>query len=460
MTFLSTATSEAGDEERRLRLHVLLEKYRTILIVAFIVFVALGAWLSYGAYANPGEETTQQREHAWTATGDVAHGVTVTEPNSVYPTGTRLENESLYYTAISPTIDGEFVGGYESRTGDNVTVSLSADLVYRAVEPDGEAVYWSERERVVSTTSEDVKPDENVTAAFAVNVSDVASRIDEIESDLGASPGETEVVLEFNREIEGTIDGEQRSVASSYRAPIHVEEGTYWIESASSYDETYEEYETEVVPASVGPPRTVGGPVLLLIGVGGLGGLAYASRRLPELTAAEREWLSYRDDRDQFEEVITTVALPDAALEGPHANSATLAALAEFAIDVDAAVVFDPDRGLYVVRHNGIVYVFEPPTPASVADSRDNTESGDDEQISFIDASDLASPSEGAASNGGSTSKSDTNSSQPRADDPVMFAGSKTAPDETDDVNSGDRDARIAESESDVANSDDTAGGD
>ncbi len=456
MTFLSTETGEAADEERRLRLRVLLEEYRTVLIVAFVVLVVLGGWLSYGAYANPGEETTRQRESTWTATGEVSHDATVTEPNSVYPTGTRLENRPLYYTAISPTVDGEFVGAYESQTGDGVDVALTVDLAYRAVDPDDGTVYWSERERLASTTGEDVDPGENVTATFAVDVSDVTTRIDEIESDLGASPGETEVVLEFDREIEGTIDGEQRSATDSYRVPIRVEGGTYRLEGQDSYDEPYEEYETEVVPASAGPVRTVGGPVLSLVGVVGLGGLAYASRRLPEPTAAKREWLAYRDDRARFEEVITTMALPDAALEGPRANPETLAALAEFGIDVDAAIVFDPERELYVVRHDGMVSVFEPPTPAPVTDGRDDASSGDDGRISFVEASESASASEGTTT-GEPTSKSDADPSAASDDDPFTFAGLEAAAEPSESDSSG-WDSRADESGSDGVDADDADG--
>ncbi|SER20294.1 DUF5305 domain-containing protein [Natrinema salaciae] len=368
---------EAATEERRLRLRVLLAEYRTLLVVALVVALALGGWVSYGAYATPGEETTRERDRVWTATGSFSHGATVTESNPVYPAGTRLENESLYYTAVTPTVDGEFVGGYESRTAADVRVRLTVDVVYRAVDGESDAVYWSKRERLAATTVEDASPGETVSAAFSLNVTDAAAAIDEIERELGASPGETEIALELEREIDGTIAGEERSAADGYRVEIATDHGTYRLDERASYDEHHEESDTETVPTSAGPARTVGGPLLVLIGVGGLAGLAVVSRRVPEPTTAERAWLAYRDDADRFADVITTVALPDAALEGPRAELETLAELAAFGIDVGAAVVFDPERGLYAVREDGLVYVFEPPR-------RRSTEAGD--RISDSDA--------------------------------------------------------------------------
>ncbi|WP_226004276.1 DUF5305 domain-containing protein [Natrinema salinisoli] len=416
------------DDERRLRSRVLLAEYRTAIIVALVVLVALGGWISYGAYATPGEETTQQRTAAWTATGDVSHAATVTEPNTVYAEGTRLENDPLYYTAISPTVDGEFVAGYDARTSDNVQVGLTVDLVYRSVGSDN-TTHWSERERLASTREADVQPGENVTAAFSVNVSEITARIDEIESDLEASRGDTDIELVLEREIDGTIAGERRSTADSYRVTIDADSGTYEITDDQSYTETHEEYETETVPASVSPVRSIGGPLLVVLGIGGLVGLRYVSRRVPTPTAAEREWLAYRDDRDEFEQVITTMRLPDAALEGPRGELETLLALAEFGIDVGSAIVFDPERELYVVRGDGMVSVFEPPakpsaakdiddrisfaddTPQSVTDGESIAESGSD-RPALSDASDTPPVTDDRAARTDSTAASDTDSNE------------------------------------------------
>ncbi|QCW03172.1 DUF5305 domain-containing protein [Natrinema pallidum] len=377
MWFRSTETDGATEErtradaEHRVRLRVLLATYRTGAVVVLVCLLAAGAWVSYGAYAAPtGEaETARQVETTWTATGNISHGASVTEPTAVYPAGTRLENEPLYYSAVSPTVNGTFVGGYAADSAADVSVSLTVELVYQSVDPDNGTVYWREREPLAATNETAVQPGEPVTAAFDVNVSAVTARIDRIESDLGASPGETELLLVLERGIDGTIDGAERSVADDYTVPIAVADGTYRVEDGASdaYDEPYEEYETVSASTAAGPVRSLGGPLLVAAGLGGLGALVVASRRFGEPTAADREWLAYRDDREQFDEVITVLLLPDAALEGPQAHVDTLAALAAYGIDVDTAIVFDPDRAVYAVRRDDFVAVFEPPRPPSIA---------------------------------------------------------------------------------------------
>ncbi|SDR38764.1 DUF5305 family protein [Natronobacterium texcoconense] len=403
----TTDTGRGGSAvKRQLQLRALLAEYRTELLVGFVLLVVLGGWLSYGAYAAPPEETDQRLEDAWTATGTLSHEATVTELTAVYANGTVLEDEPLYYTSIAPELDGEFTGGYEADSARNVDVDVSVDLAYRAVEPgDGDGtVYWSQRESLASVSEANVDPDERVTAAFTVDVTEVAAAIDEIEADLGASPGETEIVLEIEREIEGEIDGDYRTAADQYRVPIEYSGSTYAVDDAGAgaYDESHdEEYETVTSTAPVGPVRSVGGPLLLVVGLGGVIGLVVASRRLSDPSPAEREWLTYQEDRERFDEVITTARLPVSELEfgegesdgeksanedeageedgkptAEYATVDTLADLAGFGIDVGTGIVFDRRTERYVVRHEGTAYVYDPPTLESVLedDGADDTE--------------------------------------------------------------------------------------
>ena len=359
-----------GDRERRLRLRTLFWEHRTTIAVALVFVLALGAWVSYGVYADPGETTEERLEYSWTATGEFDHAAPVVDSTAAYPDEDVLENEPLYYAAISPTAEGTFVGGYDADSGEGVAVSLVVDLHYRAVEPDDGTVYWSERERLTSVNETAVDPGEPATATFEVNVSAVSDRIDEIETDLGASPGQTEIRLEVDREIEGTIDGTSQLAADSVTIPIEDGGATYQFDDEATFDEPHESVQTETVAASYGPTRSVGGPLLVLLGAVGLSGVALALRRVPELTAAEREWLAYRDDVAEFEEVIVPATLPESVLEKPRAAVPSLASLAEFGIDAGEAVVHDRATGRYLVATDDVVYVYDPPSAPSDRPSR------------------------------------------------------------------------------------------
>jgi len=100
------------------------------------------------------------------------------------------------------------------------------------------------------------------------------------------------------------------------------------------------------VERSYGPLRSVGGPFLLVIGLLGSGGLAYARREHElALTPAERDYLSYSDDRSEFAEWITTFRLPASVHERSEAEAESLRDLVDFAIDNDIGVIADPETG-------------------------------------------------------------------------------------------------------------------
>ena len=116
------------------------------------------------------------------------------------------------------------------------------------------------------------------------------------------------------------------------------------------------------VPQEAGPPRTVGGPLLLLVGLAGLRALGWVRRQHPDgLTDVERERLTFEDDREDFDEWISVIELPNEVLDRPRASADSLGSLVDFAIDTDNGVVEDPSRGLYCVLHDGYLYTYEPP---------------------------------------------------------------------------------------------------
>ena len=79
------------------------------------------------------------------------------------------------------------------------------------------------------------------------------------------------------------------------------------------------------------------------------------------ITVRVRERLAYEDDRRDFDEWISPIRLPKAAVDRPRAEATTLGALMDFAIDTDNSVVDDPDDSAYYVGHDGYLYTYHPP---------------------------------------------------------------------------------------------------
>ncbi|WP_290814837.1 DUF5305 family protein [Halovivax sp.] len=177
--------------------------------------------------------------------------------------GDRLEGESRYFTAVSPTAEGEYVLASEAPDG-TADVDVEIDLVVRST--GDETVYWSDSESVAATSESAVGPGDSVSADLEVTVPELEERIDEIESNLGASPGNVELFLEASVEANGEIAGETRSVTESHRVAIDRDGGTYGFEDAS-FREDYSDVETVSVTVAPGPLRSIGGPAAPLVGL-------------------------------------------------------------------------------------------------------------------------------------------------------------------------------------------------
>jgi len=292
-----------------------------VLLAVCLIAAAIGGGLVYTTHVDPGTETREQTVSSFTVETAYNHSAEVTEPNSVFTTGTVLDGRSTYFTRVAPVLDVDVETTYSAASASDVDVQFDSVLVIRNVGEEGGPVYWSEQEELASETVSDVEPGETAAVAFALNSSEVDATAAAIEEELGASPGETEAFILTDVSVEGTINGESTSYARTIEMGLDHGGDTYTVSDPGVQSDTSERTETVTVERSYGPLRSVGGPFLLVIGLLGSGGLAYARREHElALTPAERDYLSYSDDRSEFAEWITTFRLPASVHERSEAG--------------------------------------------------------------------------------------------------------------------------------------------
>lgn len=352
-------------DEWRLRLRAVLDSQFVWVLAVLVVCLLSSGWLTYTTHASPSTTTEQQSTVTWEQTGTFDHAATVQTENPLYPVGTRLAGRSVYYTRLAPELDGTFRTSYEPRDSGTLDQRVSLRLVIREVEADSEGdastVYWRTNTSLAQETVEAVSPGESVAVSFTRDMSRVRTRIETIREELGGVAGEIEVFVRATVVSHGTINGEQVSETATYTMPVTVSETTYSVPTTEPTVEAYETTRTTTVDRSYGPIRSVGGPLLLVIALGSLGGLVGFSDRA-RLSAAERAVLAHRDDRETFDDWISTIELPPEAFELPRAEADSLSALVDFAIDTDNSVIEDPTDDAYYVRHDGYLYCYRPPT--------------------------------------------------------------------------------------------------
>ena len=348
-----------------LRARAVLDRWFPVVVAVFVVLAGVGAWAAYGAYVAPGTTVEERTVDEWRVTGGFDHRATVTPPanGTAFEPGTTVENRSVYFTAVMPELEGSFTLGYGGE--GPAAVRLDERVRVRSAEGTGDeepTVYWKQS-RALESGNATLQPGGRLRVPFSLNVTQAVVDAEAVNGRLG-SPGQVQVDIV----VDVVVDRQNGPAQNlSFVLPIRPEGSLYRVESGAR-EETFSRTERVTLREEPGAAGTVGGPVLAAAGVVGLAGLVVARRRgLVALSADERAWLDYRDDREDFDEWVTTVRLPDEARDLPVAEAGSLADLVDFAIDTDNAVMETPGERTFHVVHDGYRYTFTAPSvPASV----------------------------------------------------------------------------------------------
>jgi hypothetical protein len=359
--------------------------------VAIAVLLALvGTGLIYATYVDPGTETTQEVQGVWESSAGYSHQATVVEDNRVFPVGRTLSDRSTYYTRLAPELNGTFRYGVDANSGQ-LAVDLQSRLIYRSVSDGGQELWRIEEP--LGNESTTIASGETATLSFDVNVTETAATVEEIQQDLGANAGQTEVFVRTDASAEGTIAGGPASQDASYDMQLTPETGTYGV-SADSETVPHERTETVTREVQHGPVRSALGPLALLVGLAGVVGLA-AGRRDDwfEVAEDERVAASFADEREEFDDWISRGTVPERARERPIVEIESLEDLVDVAVDASARVLEDVDDGRYYVLADGTCYRYEPPARVTLPVG---TSAGSTEKA----ADDLAAGTEDGATDG------------------------------------------------------------
>jgi hypothetical protein len=371
-----------ASDDRSLRIRSIVATWLPALALVAAAVAILGGYAAYTAYASPGTVTEQRQVSSWEGNGSYATSAVVTEPNPLYAVGTELTDRPAYFRSVSPQLDGTFAFEYAASDGGTVDVRIAQRLVLRSVAVDdgGDAPteYWWIEESIGTATTAGVGPGRSVTATFSRNVSRLAERASAVDERLGGSPGTTELLVVSRVTVDGEINGRPVERRGTYRLPVTVDGATYAPDGSEGAAMTGSTTRRVSRPRTYGPLRRIGGPVAAGLGVVALAGLAYGryGGRFA-LSESERAALEFRSTREEFDDWITTARLPPGVRDRPRVDVESLSGLVDTAIDVDARVLERPDGAAYCVLHDGLRYVYEPPTaavrPASTAADDDGT---------------------------------------------------------------------------------------
>ncbi len=348
-----------------LRGRAMLNQYLLPIVITLILVAALGGWLTYTTYVTPGVTVEERSLGTVQTTGTFTHHATVTNGTTVFTAGEQLTNRTVYFTDVSPILNSTYHFSYKAPREGALTVRIETSLVLRSVlqNQDTSTSLWETTTTLATTTKENLTPQETVSVPLAINVSKANRRLQRINQELGGSPGQPQLRLQADVHYAGQVSDHPIETTKTYTLPLSVSQNTYRVDDPGPVTTDHSlGSETITRPRTYGPTRRLGGPLLLsgaLIILGGL--LTARAHNQLALSPSEREHLTFRDDRADFDEWITRITLPDDTFNRPQAKAESLADLVDFAIDNDTSVIEDPTFGAYFVIADNYLYTYIPP---------------------------------------------------------------------------------------------------
>jgi len=328
-------------------------------LVALLLLAAIGAGVTYATHVSPGEQTEREVVGTWSDRGQFEHAATVQRDTEVFANGTVLDDRSTYFTRVSPELDIGYT--YRNRVTEPAAARTNLSLVVRSIDENG-GVFWQTSERLDRASSEALAAGDRQTVAATVNVTRVRNRIRQIETDLGASPGETSIRIVATTSVNATVGGEQVVREREDALAIVTEDGTYDVTDESAGRSTDDVTTRRTVPAEYGPLRSLGGPLLslsALVAAAVLGWARHTGRLAVDPQRRRRR--AVRRERDEFDDWITLGRLPEELADRTVVETESLVGLVDVAIDSDRRVVEDRSTGLFAVLDGEVAYTFEPP---------------------------------------------------------------------------------------------------
>lgn len=367
----SHASTERTTDSATTRLPVatrrFVERYGTAVLAVFVITAVIGGAGLYTVSTAPATEERTEAVAEWSTSAAFAHSAVVETDATVFARGERLADQSLYFTRLSPTIDGEYVLAHTGEMNDGVA-TIDLWLVLRSVEQrtvDGErrtVTHWERRDELVTVDAVAFESGDEQRVGFSVNTSAVRGQLAQIQTELGASPGTTETVVVSEASFSGVVDGNRLTETRTDRLRIELRPGTAGIVSDVEQPTTQTVSELVSVPVASSPIVVYGGASAVAVGlIGAVGFLWLRFVGAFTLSPAERQSQLFERAREECDQWICRGQIPE--VDGRDiVEVSTLADAANVAMSNNCVVIEQRQPALeYAVFRENIAYRFTPP---------------------------------------------------------------------------------------------------
>lgn len=323
-----------------LRLKVLLLTHGKPIAAALLLVGVLALGGASWVYTHPPVTEFSEQTDATTVRTEVGTSALVSGNTTLWETGDRLRDADLY-PAAAPLLVVRAETTVPVDGSGNASQSIS--IVHRVVR-DG-TVVWQTEVPVANGTND--LGDGRATLVGRIDTRAVRERKAEIDQEL-VGVATSEVLLRVNTSY---AVGDDSGVLSG-QAPLRIATEGYWVDGSLTEERTHAETVRRTVTRA--PDMTTVGGLAVIGGASSLaGGLVLLVGRWLPPAAAVRERL----ECERYQEWISVAAF-EGEIPDRRVQMQSLGGLVNLGIDSKKRTFHDPDRGLYGVIDDDILYYY------------------------------------------------------------------------------------------------------
>ncbi len=336
-------------------LGVVAKRYWVILVL-LIVALSISGIYAYEVLSphyetiSKSESVTLYQYKAW-----YEHSAVVEQRNPVWPVGYTFSNQPVYFSAISPNMNGSFNFQITGSSTDIAAQYLTKLILSSSIQ---NTTYWR-KERTISSGSMDLRGDDKLQSAFSLNISEIEKEIDAIQDSIDFSGGSTNVEVITTVVYNGEVGGERVDEQKDFPLPIKISGSIYEV-SSKSYDETIKKDVVREVNVLLSPSKADKIVSFSSISILFLLILAFTLVKLKykPLDDSAIQELIKEEEHEKFKDLISEGKLPsDINISMLRLEVKSLEDLINIATDIDERVIFDEDASLYFIIHDNILYI-------------------------------------------------------------------------------------------------------
>jgi len=332
----------------------LTKKYWIISLIILIIAFALTSIYTYQRLNTPQYIIQTQSIDLGKIECSFKHEALVKNPNPLWPQGTILSNQSLYFLKVSPELRGIFYLKISTPYSTDITIDIKLKKILSCEERGSS--YWSKEEILWTETIEEVK---EFIKEFSINLTEIKNLIREMRESLDFYRGETKLQILATISYQGKIQNKEIKGEKQCLLLIELQDSYYKV-SVVPFEEKIKDEKIQRIQISLPIREKIISLTLPGILLASIISLVVVKLRYKPLAREEIEKLKREREYQKFKDEISLGEYPGDSPFKVKIKVNSLRDLIAIAVDGYKRVIYDEEKKIYFVVDGEILYYYTP----------------------------------------------------------------------------------------------------